>query len=114
LAFARLPCTDLLWAQYMDCRADDLRPIEEGCPCETCSNYTRAAIHAALSTGAPAGATLVSTHNVAFMQNLTFAMRKAIKEGTFPTFVKNFMEGQFSGDYPHWLRNALKHVGIDL
>lgn len=97
------------------CRADDERPIAEDCDCSTCRNYSRAALHNALCSNTPAGATLVSVHNVAYTQNLTRRIRTAIASGVFPEFVQQFMLAQYDeGGCPGWVRDALAHVGIEV
>jgi queuine tRNA-ribosyltransferase catalytic subunit len=95
--------------------AGDLRPIDAQCQCCTCRDYSRAALHSALSLKLPAASTLVSLHNVAYMQNLTFKMRQAIQQGKFVSFVQTFMLQQYPDrGYPSWICNALKHVNIHL
>eukprot|EP00892_Ulva_mutabilis_P009127 jgi/Ulvmu1/6587/UM003_0224.1 len=94
---------------------DDEQPIDAACPCATCRKYSRAALHNALCHGTPAGASLVSVHNVAYTQNLTRSIREAIAGGTFPAFVQSFMCTQYgAAGCPEWVRNALTHVGIDV
>lgn len=95
--------------------AEDTRPLDSSCPCPVCRTYTRAYLHATLCKNLPAGATLVSQHNVAYMQNLTLAMRAAIRDGALPQFVRDFMRQQFPGArYPGWVVDALRHAGIEL
>ena len=61
-----------------------------------------------------AGAILISRHNVAYMQNLTLAMREAIQEQRFPEYVRNFVRIQYptAADCPLWVSEALTHAGI--
>ena len=95
--------------------AGDVRPIDPDCECSTCRNYSRAALHSALNLKLAASATLVSVHNVAYMQALTYGMRRAISEGRFVPFVQQFMLQQYPArKYPEWLRNAMEHAEIDL
>ena len=98
----------------LGCCADDPQPIDAACPCEVCQQYSRAAVHAALCQNTAAGATLVSIHNVAYTQNLTCAMRQAIRKGEFEEFVKEFMRIQYVDEVPEWIRNALQSVGISV
>ena len=68
-----------------------------------------------MSLGLAAGATLVSVHNVAHMQQVTYRMRCAIRNGRFSEFVQEFMLEQYpTRDYPSWIRDALAHVEITL
>jgi len=68
--------------------AKDFRPIEPGCDCLTCRKYTRAFLHPLASRGLPFVSSLISYHNVAFMQRLTRQIRDAIKEQRFPNYVR--------------------------
>ncbi|MCC7290192.1 tRNA guanosine(34) transglycosylase Tgt [bacterium] len=50
--------------------AKDLLPIEKGCDCEACVNYSRAYIHHLLRNGEMTGMTLATIHNLRFYQRL--------------------------------------------
>ncbi|KAI8086690.1 queuine tRNA-ribosyltransferase [Halteromyces radiatus] len=96
--------------------ATDFGPIEEGCDCTTCKNYTRSYIHLLTASKETVGCHLVSVHNVAFQLRLMNGMREAIQKDEFPAHVKKFFASYF-GDkskYPTWAVAALKSVGIDL
>lgn len=96
--------------------AADFEPIEEGCDCSTCKNYTRSYIHLLISSKETVGCHLVSVHNVAFQLRLMNGLRNAIIEDRFPDQVKQFFASYF-GDkskYPEWAVAALKSVNIDL
>lgn len=96
------------------CDADDQRPIDSRCTCPACK-YSRAALHSALCLGLPAAATLVSLHNVTYMQQLTLDMRCAMRDGRFPEWVQAFMLEQYPDKaYPEWVIDALRHVHIEL
>jgi queuine/archaeosine tRNA-ribosyltransferase len=72
-------------------------------------------VHSALCLGLAAGATLVSVHNVAYMQRLALRMRVAIRDRKFEGFVQQFMLQQYPGrDYPEWIVDALRSVTISL
>jgi queuine tRNA-ribosyltransferase len=60
--------------------ADDLAPLEEGCPCPACGGYTRAYLRHLFKAGEMLGPRLISLHNVTFMAGLVRAMRAAICE----------------------------------
>lgn len=55
------------------------RPIDETCDCMVCKKYTRAYLHNVVTKGVASASILVTYHNVAYMQNLTKRMRKAIE-----------------------------------
>lgn len=46
---------------------DDTRPIDETCDCYTCKNFSRGYLHHLLKAGETLGGTLLSLHNVHFM-----------------------------------------------
>ncbi len=70
---------------------DDFTPIEEGCECYTCKNYTRAYVAHLFHGKEMLAGTLASTHNLYFLCNLVDRMREAIKDGTFFEFKKSFL-----------------------
>jgi queuine tRNA-ribosyltransferase len=61
--------------------AEDLSPIEPGCPCPACAHYTRAYLRHLVKAGEMLGPRLVSLHNLVFMGRLMAAMREAILSG---------------------------------
>jgi len=71
---------------------DDHGPIEEGCTCYACKNFTRAYVSQQLSSGEHLGLRLASTHNTHFMQRLMADIRRAISKGEFSEFHKSFSE----------------------
>lgn len=71
---------------------DDFTPIEEGCECYTCKNYTRAYVAHLFHGKEMLAGTLASTHNLYFLCNLVDRMREAIANGTFFEFKKSFLE----------------------
>jgi queuine tRNA-ribosyltransferase len=70
---------NLRQAQY----ADDLHPIEEGCPCPACRHYSRAYLRHLVKAGEMLGPRLVSLHNLVFMGRLERQIRLAISEDRF-------------------------------
>ena len=61
-------------------------PIEPGCGCYTCQNFTRGAIRHYFFAGEMLGPILVSVHNIWFYQRLMADLRQAIGDGTFDHF----------------------------
>ncbi|KAG0166684.1 Queuine tRNA-ribosyltransferase catalytic subunit 1 [Apophysomyces sp. BC1034] len=96
--------------------SSDFGPIEEGCDCSTCKNYTRSYVNLLVTTKDTVGCHLVSIHNVAFQLRLMREMQEAIKQDTFPAWIRQFFAGYFveKSRYPVWAVNALKSVGVDL
>lgn len=70
---------------------DDLRPIEEGCECHACRNYSRAYIAHLHRSREMLGPMLCSIHNVHFIVKLVADMRKAILDGSFKRFKEEFL-----------------------
>ncbi len=62
-------------------------PIEEGCDCYACGNFSRGAIRHFFFAGEMLGPVLVSVHNVRFYQRLMAEIRRSIGEGRFDSFV---------------------------
>ncbi|KAF9644788.1 tRNA-guanine transglycosylase [Thelephora ganbajun] len=93
----------------------DLKPIEEGCPCPTCSSGTsRALLHHTITIETAAAHT-VTMHNLVFQARLMGGARDAILAGTFPEYLRKFFEDYYGDSgYPQWCCDALKSVGVDL
>jgi queuine tRNA-ribosyltransferase len=64
----------------------DSGPIEAGCDCHACQNFTRGAIRHFFLASEMLGPILVSLHNIRFYQRLMADIRRAIGEGTFGDF----------------------------
>ena len=64
----------------------DFSSLDENCDCYACKNYTKAYIHHLIKADEILGYRLLSLHNVAFLNNLTKDIRKAIEEDRFLEF----------------------------
>ena len=64
----------------------DPGPIEEGCGCHACSNFSRGAIRHYFFAREMLGPILVSLHNIGFYQRLMEDIRRAITERWFDDF----------------------------
>lgn len=60
---------------------DDMGPIEEGCDCYTCQNYTRSYMNHLYKAGEMLGGTLATIHNLHFMMKFMERVRGAIEAG---------------------------------
>jgi queuine tRNA-ribosyltransferase len=69
----------------------DIRPLDVGCECYTCTHFTRAYIRHLHKSREMTGPMLSSVHNVHFIVNLVKKMREHILLGTFPQFKKEFL-----------------------
>ncbi len=70
---------------------DDPRPIEDDCPCYTCSNYSRAYLRYLFSCQEIVASTLCSMHNLSALLRLTRGMREALEIGKFEEFKAAYM-----------------------
>jgi len=59
----------------------DQGPLEDGCECLTCVNYTRAYLRHLFNVGEMLGPVLVSLHNVHFYMELMKSIREGIERG---------------------------------
>jgi queuine tRNA-ribosyltransferase len=64
----------------------DPTPVESGCDCYCCANYSRAYLHHLFAADEMLGPTLLSLHNVAFYLRLMRDARAAIGDGAFAAF----------------------------
>ena len=72
--------------------SDKLGPIEKGCKCFTCRNYSKAYVAYMIKQKEATGLRLATVHNQYFVLKLTEQIRKEIKKGTFNRFKKDFMK----------------------
>jgi queuine tRNA-ribosyltransferase len=81
---------------------DDPRPLQEGCECYTCMNYSRAYLKHLDRCGEMLGARLNTIHNLHYYQTLMAAMRDAIEAGAFAEFTRIWLarEAQFMVTVP--------------
>ncbi len=70
---------------------DDTSPIEEGCKCYTCKNYSRAYVSHLFRAKEMLAGTLATIHNLYFTVNLVKKMRQAIIDGNFGKMKKEFL-----------------------
>lgn len=71
---------------------EDLSPVEEGCDCYTCKNYSKAYIRHLITTDEMLGGRLLSIHNIRFLIKLTEELREAIKNDNILEYRQNFIE----------------------
>lgn len=80
--------------------AEDTRPIEEGCGCHSCQNFTRAYLRHLVKAEEILGLRLISIHNLHFYINLARQAREYILKGSFQTFREKFVAGYQSRAEP--------------
>jgi queuine tRNA-ribosyltransferase len=70
----------------------DSRPIEEGCNCVACRNFSRAYLRHLFLAREMLGPILASIHNVSYLHRLTRQIREAIAGGRFVLFRAEVLE----------------------
>jgi queuine tRNA-ribosyltransferase len=74
------------------CKAD-LGPIEAGCDCYACRNFTRAYLRHLLNVNEILGLRMMSVHNTHMYLRTMAEVRAAIAMGTFAEFHREFVAG---------------------
>ncbi len=69
----------------------DFYPIEPGCACYACRDFTRAYLHHLYHSNEILGTILGAIHNVTFYQALMTRARQAILAGSFGSFKLSFL-----------------------
>ncbi len=87
-AFTRCGKINLHNAKYKE----DFTPIEDGCDCYTCKNFTKAYVRHLLVCNETNAGRLLSIHNLRFLIRLTEEIREAIKEDRFEEYSKEFID----------------------
>ncbi|MDD4336792.1 MAG: tRNA guanosine(34) transglycosylase Tgt [Firmicutes bacterium] len=72
--------------------AEDFRPLDPGCDCYACRNFSRAYIRHLLKAGEVLGIRLTSIHNLRHLIRMMEEIRSAIIEGTFSEYRKEQWE----------------------
>jgi len=70
---------------------DDCDPIEVGCDCYCCRNFSRGTIRHFFNCGEMLGPILASVHNLRFYQRLMARIRQAIEKNEFSTLAKEMI-----------------------
>lgn len=76
----------------------DDTPIEEGCNCPACKNYSKAYIRHLLKAGEMLGMRLCVLHNLYFYNNLVKEIREAIRNNNYQAYKKKTLEGMLEFD----------------
>ena len=70
---------------------NDTRPIEAGCKCYCCRNFSRGTLRHFFNSGEMLGPILVSVHNLTFYQRLMTKIRQAIKRNKLDDLAKELI-----------------------
>lgn len=71
--------------------ATEKGPIEEGCGCPACAEFSRGYLRHLIKAEEILGLRLISLHNLHFYLNLMSCARAAIETGTFDSFRRHFV-----------------------
>ncbi len=77
---------------------DDPRPLDDGCTCPACANYSRAYLHHVFKSGEIIASMLLTWHNLHYYQQLMQGLRDAIAVGNLAGFVQQFHQLRAAGD----------------
>jgi queuine tRNA-ribosyltransferase len=92
--FTRHSRLNLRNAQY----TDDPRPIEEGCACYTCCNFSRAYLRHLVVAKEITGLRLTTLHNLHFVLETMRRIRQSILDGGFAAYRAEFLAGYETRD----------------
>ncbi len=79
--------------------AEDLAPLEEGCDCYACQNFSRAYIRHLFKAGEILALRLTSLHNLRFLTRLMEDIRAAIEQDALTDFAEDFYKGSARGTW---------------
>jgi len=79
---------------WSDMFAEDMSPLVQSCPCDTCLYHTRAYIHHLLVTHEMTAQVLLEQHNILRMQLFLQIIRRHIREGTLKEYMDAWMAYQ--------------------
>ena len=72
--------------------AGDMSPLQPGCQCYTCRNYTRAYIRHLLKSNEILGVRLTTYHNLFFLENYMQRLRNAIREDDWENMAPKWVD----------------------
>jgi queuine tRNA-ribosyltransferase len=78
--------------------ADDPAPLEPGCACPACRDFSRAYLHHLIKAGEILGAMLLTWHNLHYYQALMAEARTAIAVGRLPELVARVAAAPAAGE----------------
>lgn len=77
--------------------AKDMRPIEEGCNCPACRDYSRAYIRHLLKAKEMLGMRLCVLHNLYFYNTMMAEIRASLDDGNFSSYKKHKLDSMAEG-----------------
>ena len=67
-------------------------PIVEGCSCAACTQYSKGYLHHLFKANEMLGPMLANEHNLTFLYDFLFDIRKNIQSNSFKSYKNNFLE----------------------
>jgi queuine tRNA-ribosyltransferase len=77
--------------------ARDFKPLDPSCDCYTCRHFTRAYLRHLFQAGEILAPRLTTLHSINFFMQLMDQMRRALAEGRFSSWKREFLESYGSG-----------------
>ncbi len=90
---------------------DDHSPIDAACGCPACQNFSRAYLSHLIRADELLGLRMVSLHNLRYLHRLMENARKAITEGCYGEFAREFAGKKFGEEVPRWFTEAMQKGG---
>ena len=81
---------------------EDFTPIEAGCNCYACKNYTKSYIRHLINVKESFGARLLSIHNIYYLTNLMKEIRESIKNDSIIEFKEKFIRDYYGEKYEEY------------
>ena len=78
---------------------EDFTPIEEGCDCYTCKNFTKAYVRHLIVSNEMLGGRLLSIHNIRFLIREMEEIREAIKNDNLLNYKEEFIKNYTSNKH---------------
>jgi len=75
----------------------DQYPIDTSCRCYACTRFSRAYVRHLYEVGEVLGTVLGSIHNIAFYEDLMARIRRAVEEGRYEAFRRDFLQNYIGG-----------------
>jgi queuine tRNA-ribosyltransferase len=72
----------------------DTNPLDQGCDCYTCRNFSRAYLHHLQRANEILGARLNTIHNLHYYLTLAAELRQAIRDDALPAYAAAFRAGR--------------------
>jgi queuine tRNA-ribosyltransferase len=86
-------------------------PLEPGCDCYTCCNFTAAYLHHLFKSGELLALRLASIHNLRFLMRMMEEIKEAIRDDSFGKYKRQFLEYYKTTNEPARVSQKSKWIG---